>query len=105
MAINPADAAAAYRLHATPAPAAPTVAPQGVGGPAPSFLDLVQKTAQNAVEANRHAEEVSARAMTGEANLTDVVTAVANAETQLQTVVQVRDRIISAYQEILRTPI
>jgi flagellar hook-basal body complex protein FliE len=48
---------------------------------------------------------MSAKAVTGEADLTDVVTAVTNAELTLQTVVSVRDRLISAYQEIMRMPI
>jgi flagellar hook-basal body complex protein FliE len=37
--------------------------------------------------------------------VTDVVTAVTNAEVALDTVVAVRDRVISAYQEIMRMPI
>jgi len=43
--------------------------------------------------------------MAGQANVTEVVTALANAESTLNTVVTVRDRVISAYQEILRMPI
>jgi flagellar hook-basal body complex protein FliE len=35
----------------------------------------------------------------------DVVTAVSNAEMTLQTVVAVRDRVLNAYQEIMRMPI
>ena len=38
----------------------------------------------------------------GKAELVDVVTAVANAETTLETVVALRDRMISAYQDIMR---
>jgi len=34
-----------------------------------------------------------------------VVTAVTNAEVTLQTVVAVRDKVISAYQDILRMPV
>ena len=48
---------------------------------------------------------MSLKAVAGEAELSEVVTAVANAETALQTVVTVRDRIITAYQEIMRMPI
>jgi flagellar hook-basal body complex protein FliE len=35
----------------------------------------------------------------------DVVTAVAESETALQTLVSVRDRVISAYEEIMRMQI
>ena len=48
---------------------------------------------------------MSAQAAIGKADLTDVVTAVTNAEMTLQTVTAVRDKVVSAYQEILRMPI
>ncbi|KMO37226.1 flagellar hook-basal body protein FliE, partial [Methylobacterium tarhaniae] len=41
----------------------------------------------------------------GKANVVDVVTAVAESETALQTLVAVRDRVISAYEDILRMQI
>ena len=44
-------------------------------------------------------------AVEGKANVAEVVTAVANAELALQTVVAVRDQVVQAYQEILRMPI
>jgi flagellar hook-basal body complex protein FliE len=50
-------------------------------------------------------ETASAGALAGNTDLTGLVTAVANAELMLQTVVNVRDKAIQAYQEILRMPI
>ena len=41
----------------------------------------------------------------GKANVVDVVTAVAETEVAVETMVAVRDRIISAYEEIMRMPI
>ena len=41
----------------------------------------------------------------GQGSLIDVVTAVSSAEAQLETVIAVRDQVISAYQEIMRMPI
>ena len=41
----------------------------------------------------------------GKANMIDVVTAVAESETANQTLVSVRDKVIAAYEEILRMPI
>ncbi len=70
-----------------------------------SFSDLLQSTVQNSVETLRAGEQKSAEAVTGEANLTDVVQSITAAELTLQTVVSVRDRMVSAYQEILRMPI
>ncbi|NBX04163.1 MAG: flagellar hook-basal body complex protein FliE, partial [Alphaproteobacteria bacterium] len=41
----------------------------------------------------------------GKVDLTDLVTAVSSAELTLNTVVAVRDKVINAYQEIIRMPI
>ena len=41
----------------------------------------------------------------GKGNVVDVVTAVAETEVAVETMVAVRDRIISAYEEIMRMPI
>ena len=45
------------------------------------------------------------QAIKGTADMQDVVMAVSNAETALQTVVAVRDKVVTAYQEILQMPI
>lgn len=74
-------------------------------GGGPTFADFLKGKAQQSVEALRTSESVSAQAVTGEADIVDVVQAVTNAELTLQTVVSVRDRMISAYQEIMRMPI
>jgi flagellar hook-basal body complex protein FliE len=71
----------------------------------PDFGNMV-KDAVGSVEATvRNAEQLTAQAATGQAELVDVVTAVAAAEVQLETVVAVRDQVIRAYQEIMRMPI
>ena len=41
----------------------------------------------------------------GNGNVVDVVTAVAETEVAVETMVAVRDRMISAYEEIMRMPI
>jgi flagellar hook-basal body complex protein FliE len=71
----------------------------------PTFADYLKSKARESVDTLRESEEVSAKAVTGEADMTDVVQAVTSAELTLQTVVSVRDRMISAYQEIMRMPI
>ncbi len=109
MTINPTDAAAAYQNAVKAASNAlsgggmePRDAETDGGSP---FMEMVKSAAGQAVKANRDAEALSLKAVAGEAELSEVVTAVANAETALQTVVTVRDRIITAYQEIMRMPI
>ena len=71
----------------------------------PTFASFLKDKARESVDVLRESESVSAKAVTGDADLTDVVQAVTSAELTLQTVVSVRDRMISAYQEIMRMPI
>ena len=53
-----------------------------------------------------HKSDTQAEAVaTGKANMIDVVTAVAESETAIQTLVSVRDKVIAAYEEILKMPI
>ncbi|MBX3455526.1 flagellar hook-basal body complex protein FliE [Ferrovibrio sp.] len=83
-------------------------APKSVGNAVPEgggFGDLVRDALQSTIKANHQAEQVSAQAVAGKADVTDVVTAVTNAEVALDTVVAVRDKVITAYQEIMRMPI
>ncbi|MEQ8403549.1 MAG: flagellar hook-basal body complex protein FliE [Oceanicaulis sp.] len=83
--------------------AAQAAAAPGAG--APDFGSMV-KDAVGSVEATvKNAESMTQAAATGQAELVDVVTAVAAAEVQLETVVAVRDQVIRAYQEIMRMPI
>jgi len=72
---------------------------------APSFADLVSGAVGDAVSSMKTSEATSAAAVTGQAGLVDVVTAISSAEVTLQTVVSVRDKMVEAYQEILRMPI
>jgi len=70
-----------------------------------AFAGLVESAIGNTADSLANAEAVSAKAVAGQADLGDVVTAVSNAEMTLNTVTTVRDRVISAYQEIMRMPI
>ncbi len=75
----------------------------GAGGTA--FADLLRNAMTDTVQASRAAETAMAAQVQGRAQLVDVVTAVANAEASLETVMAVRDQVISAYQEVMRMPI
>jgi len=98
-----ANAAAAYARNAQTAPVAGMEA-RGTD-PGKNFSDMVGEALSGAVDAGKAAEGVSAKAVAGQAELTDVVTAVTNAEVTLQTVIAVRDKVVAAYQEIARMPI
>jgi flagellar hook-basal body complex protein FliE len=70
-----------------------------------AFASLVGNAMTQAVQASRAAETQMAAQVQGKAELIDVVTAVSAAEASLETVMAVRDQVISAYQEIMRMPI
>jgi flagellar hook-basal body complex protein FliE len=97
------DAAAAYANAATRGAAPGLEARDAPAGP--SFGTLVRDMVGDAVGAANAGEAATAAAMAGRADLTDVVLAVNNAELTLQTVIGIRDKVIEAYQEIIRMPI
>ena len=110
MKINPQAAINAYRQTAF----SQTIGPDNIAGKQElsqvgleqgNFADLMKSLANEAITQNRYAEQTSQRAIAGEASLSEVVEAIANAEATLRTVTTIRDRVVSAYQEILRTPI
>ncbi len=81
--------------------------PTGAAAPtaAPGFGELLQNVMGDMTQATKAAEGQMAQNVRGQGSLIDVVTAVSSAEAQLETVIAVRDQVISAYQEIMRMPI
>ncbi len=72
---------------------------------APSFSELLTGGLQKARDAGYGGESTSTKAIANEAELHDLVSAVSNAELTLNTVVAVRDRVINAYNDIIKMPI
>ena len=72
---------------------------------ASSFSAMLERAVGSVAETGRRAEAQAMAAASGKADLVDVVTAVAESETALQTLVAVRDKVITAYEEIMRMPI
>ena len=70
-----------------------------------SFGDVLKNTAINTIQTLRAGEAASARAVSGDASLPEVVQAITASEVTLQTVMAVRDRLVGAYQEIMRMPV
>ena len=71
----------------------------------PSFGSLLENALSSLVTKGREADAKSMQAAAGKTDLVDVVTAVADTEVAVQTLVSVRDKVIEAYQEIFRMPI
>ncbi len=80
---------------------------EGGGGKASTDFGAVLKDALGAVaQAGRNSDaQTQAMVTSGKANVVDVVTAVAETETAIDAVVAVRDKVIQAYEEIMRMPI
>ena len=74
----------------------------GAGG---GFADILKNAISDAAHASKAAETQIAAQVQGKAELVDVVTAISAAESSMETVMAVRDQVISAYQEIMRMPI
>ncbi len=73
------------------------------GGP---NFGSVLKDVMTAVTDAGHKSDMQAQAVAmGKANMIDVVTAVAESETAVQALVSVRDKVIAAYEDILKMPI
>lgn len=67
-----------------------------------SFGEMVQHAITDAVQTSHNAEKQMAAQVQGKAQLVDVATALSSAQASLETVVAVRDQVITAYQEIMR---
>ncbi|HJN23356.1 MAG TPA: flagellar hook-basal body complex protein FliE [Rhodospirillales bacterium] len=69
------------------------------------FADLVKGAIKEAVKIGERGEGLSIANISGKTDLTQVVTAVAEAKLTLQTVVTVRDKILESYRQIIRMPV
>ena len=100
MSLQPTQAGAAKALQATTA-----YTNTDRGDVAGSFGNALQQALHGVAQAGHAADAQAATALTGGGNLTEVVTAIAKAELALQTTMAVRDRVVQAYQDIMRMPI
>lgn len=69
------------------------------------FASLIGDAIKSTTNTVRNSENISANAILGKASLADVVTAVNSADVALKSVVAIRDRVIGAYQDIMKMPI
>jgi flagellar hook-basal body complex protein FliE len=80
----------------------------GIGANAagqPDFASVMAQVSTNAIDTMRNAEVVSVKGINGEASTQSVVSAVMDAERTLTTAVAIRDKVVSAYQELSRMAI
>ena len=98
--------AAAARLVADPMQAATAAGAAGTdGGNGASFASVL-KDAIASVNEIGHKSDTQTRALAnGKSNMVDVVTAVSETEVAIDAVVAVRDKVIAAYEDIMKMPI
>ena len=105
---TPLAAASAYANIARIADpsAALSGAGAGIGAKSETSFGSVLKEAMDAVtETGRKSDTQSRNMVNGKSNMVDVVTAVAETEVAIDAVVAVRDKVIAAYEEIMKMPI
>ncbi len=70
-----------------------------------NFGQMVQEAVETVVDKGRETDQKTIGLVEGKTDVVDVVTAIAETEVALETMVTVRNRVISAYEEIMRMPI
>jgi flagellar hook-basal body complex protein FliE len=104
---TPSAAAGAYSALARladPSAALGKAAGEGAGGS--SFGSMLKEAIGSVLETGRKSDaQTHAMAAGGKSNIVDVVTAVSETEVAVEALVSVRDKVIAAYEEIMRMPI
>jgi flagellar hook-basal body complex protein FliE len=96
-------------ITVTPQAAADAYSRTATGGATdaaePGFGSVLQQALNGAVGLGHQADAQAVQGIQGEGNLTDVVTAISRAQLALQTATAIRDRVVQAYQDIMKMPI
>jgi flagellar hook-basal body complex protein FliE len=88
-------------MRITPPVDAPSAA-EGASASGGDFGTMLRSAMESVVDTGHAAEAQAVQAITRGGNVTEVVTALARAELTLQTATAVRDRVLQAYQDIMR---
>ena len=70
-----------------------------------SFGATLERMVGDAVAQGHAADQQAAAAISGNGDITQVVTSLARAQLTLQSATVIRDRVVSAYQQIMQMPI
>jgi flagellar hook-basal body complex protein FliE len=103
--MSPMIAAKVYAAVQNQAAGAASATPKAGADDGPGFGELVKSAVNDAISSSKHAETQMIAQAQGKAELVDVVTAISSAQSSLQTVMAVRDQVISAYQQVMAMPI
>ena len=105
--MTPAIAAKAYASAANSAMPKPEGLDKqaGLAPGGPDFGEMLTSALTSVVETGKAAETTGMAGIAGKTDPVNVVTAVAETEIALETMVSIRDKVVAAYEEILRMPI
>jgi flagellar hook-basal body complex protein FliE len=101
---TPSAAAGAYSALARLADPSAALGKAAEAGNGPSFGTLLKGALATVAEAGRKSDAQTQAVANGKANIVDVVTAVST-EVAVEALVSVREKVIQAYEEIMRMPI
>ena len=103
---SPTTAANAYAaLARMTSPTGASAAKGAEIGGGQSFGAVLKEALGSVMEAGRKSDAQTVAMTSGKANVMDVVTAVADTDVAVSTLVSVRDRVIAAYEDIMKMPI
>src|ERR1700754_1317359 len=71
----------------------------------PSFAALLKDSLGSVMDAGRKSDAQTVAMASGKANVMDVVTAVAETDVAVSTLVSVRDKVIASYEDIMKMAI
>jgi len=74
-------------------------------GGGPSFGSILKDAIGGVLDAGKKSDAQTVAMASGKANVMDVVTAVAETDVAVSTLVSVRDRVIQSYEDIMKMPI
>lgn len=72
------------------------------GQAASSFGDVLSRAIGGVVQSGHKADALATKALLGTGSLTDAATAVTQAELALQGATAIRDKVVQAYQDVMR---
>jgi flagellar hook-basal body complex protein FliE len=81
------------------------IAGDATGAAGGNFGSMLKEAIGSVAELGRKSDAQTQSVAAGKANIVDVVTAVSETEVAIDAVVAVRDKVIAAYEEIMRMPI
>lgn len=71
----------------------------------PGFWQVLDKNINQALDAQYRGEAAGIASLSNKVSPTDLAVAINNAELTLRTITAIRDRVITAYQDIIKMPV